>query len=281
MGINVSELYIVATPIGNLADMTERAIQVLSSVDLIAAEDTRHSKRLLQHFSIGTPMLAYHEHGGEQQTEKLLKMLQEGKSIALISDAGTPLISDPGYRIVHEAHARGLKVVPIPGACALISALCAAGLPTNKFAFEGFLPAKQKARCDVLSAVKEDSRTLVFYEAPHRIEDTLKDMCEIFGGERKITLARELTKTFETIKQEPLAQMLEWVSQDSNQRRGEIVLVLEACVTEKVTDLDERSIALLEVLAKELPPKKASKMVAEHYGIPKKTAYEYLLSLKN
>ena len=277
----MSTLYIVATPIGNLADMTERAIQTLSTVDLIAAEDTRHSKRLLQHFSITTPMLAYHEHGGEQQTEKLLQMLSEGKSIALISDAGTPLISDPGYRIVHVAHDRGFKVVPVPGACALITALCAAGLPTNKFSFEGFLPAKQKARCDVLNAVKEDVRTLVFYEAPHRIEDTLEDMVAVFGPQRRVTLARELTKTFETIQQKPIMQMLAWVKEDSNQQRGEIVLVVEACIEEKQTDLDVKSIALLEALAQELPPKKASKIVAEHYGIAKKTAYEYLLSLKS
>ena len=277
----MSTLYIVATPIGNLADMTERAIQTLSTVDLIAAEDTRHSKRLLQHFSITTPMLAYHEHGGEQQTEKLLQMLSEGKSIALISDAGTPLISDPGYRIVHVAHDRGFKVVPVPGACALIAALCAAGLPTNKFSFEGFLPAKQKARCDVLNAVKEDARTLVFYEAPHRIEDTLEDMVAVFGPQRRVTLARELTKTFETIQQKPMLPMLSWGKEDSNQQRGETVLVVEACIEEKQTDLDVKSIALLEALAQELPPKKASKIVAEHYGIPKKTAYEYLLSLKS
>lgn len=276
----MSTLYIVATPIGNLADMSQRAIEVLSSVDLIAAEDTRHSKRLLQHFSIATHMLAYHEHGGEQQTEKLLQMLTEGKSIALISDAGTPLISDPGYRIVHEAHARDITVVPVPGACAVITALCAAGLPTNRFSFEGFLPSKQKARCDVLSAVKEDARTLVFYETPHRIAAALQDFLDVFGGERKITLARELTKTFETIKQKPIAEMLAWVKEDGNQQRGEIVLVLEACVTEKTTELDAKSIALLETLAQELPPKKASKLVAEHYGVPKKIAYDYLLSLK-
>lgn len=277
----MSTLYIVATPIGNLADMTHRAIEVLSAVDLIAAEDTRHSKRLMQHFSITTPMLAYHEHGGEQQTEKLLSLLAQGKSVALISDAGTPLISDPGFRIVREAHIRGIKVEPVVGACAIIAALSVAGLPTNRFTFEGFLPAKQKARSDVFQALKDDERTLVFYETPHRIADSLKDMRAVLGDERKITLARELTKTFETIKQLPLADMCQWVIDDKNQQRGEFVLVVEGAKTQKLSELSPACIALLEALVQELPPKKVSKIVAEHYDVPKKLAYDYLLGLKN
>lgn len=277
----MTALYIVATPIGNLADMTQRAVDTLNGVDLIAAEDTRHSKRLMQHYSITTPMLAYHEHGGEQQTGKLLELLTSGKSIALISDAGTPLISDPGYRIVNQAYAAGVQVVPIPGVSAMVTALSAAGLATNRFSFEGFLPAKQKARLDILVSLQDESRTMVFYEAPHRILASLQDMFQVFGGERKVTLARELTKSFETIRQLPLTEMVKWVAGDLNQQRGEIVVVVDGVKFEKKTDLDEEGRRLLEMLADELPPKKASKIAAEFLSVPKKVTYEYLLSLKN
>jgi 16S rRNA (cytidine1402-2'-O)-methyltransferase len=273
-------LYIVATPIGNLADMSFRAIEILKSVDYIAAEDTRHSAHLLQHYTINTPMLAYHEHSGDSQTEKVLGLLRDGKSVALISDAGTPLISDPGYRLVEKAQKLNMSVVPIPGSSAIIAALSASGLPTDHFSFEGFLPAKQKARRDVLSRLSEKSHTLVFYEAPHRILECIEDMCAIFGLQRRVTLARELTKTFETIKQKSLAEMLQWVQADTDQQRGEIVLIVEGAIQVKQTEIGVRAEALIKLLQDELPPKQVSKIVAEHYELAKKDVYEYVLDLK-
>ena len=273
-------LYIVATPIGNLDDISYRAVDILKTVDYIAAEDTRHSSRLMQHYSITTPMLAYHEHSGESQTEKVISLLQEGKNIALISDAGTPLISDPGYRLVKKLQEMDLPIVPIPGASALLAALSAAGLPTDHFSFEGFLPSKQKARIDVLQSLADVPRTLVFYEAPHRIADSVSDMCEVFGEERRITLARELTKTFETIKQKSLGDMKVWVAEDSDQQRGEIVLVIEGVKSQKNTEINSAAAELIQLLIDELPPKQVSKIVAEHYSIPKKLVYDYVISLK-
>ncbi len=273
-------LYIVATPIGNLDDISYRAVDILKAVDYIAAEDTRHSSRLMQHYSITTPMLAYHEHSGESQTDKVIGLLQQGKNIALISDAGTPLISDPGYRLVKKLQELNLKVVPIPGASALLAALSAAGLPTDHFSFEGFLPARQKARMDVLQSLRDATRTLVFYEAPHRIVDSVNDMYEIFGGERRITLARELTKNFETIKQKSLSEMKGWVAEDQDQQRGEIVLVLEGAKPVLNSEIDSSAAALIELLVNELPPRQVSKIVAEHCSIPKKLVYDYVLSLK-
>lgn len=276
-------LYIVATPIGNLADITLRAIDILKRVDYIAAEDTRHSLYLMQHYGIGTPMLAYHEHSGEAQTEKLLMLLQQGKSLALISDAGTPLISDPGYPLVREAHRRSIPVVPVPGASALIAILCSSGLPTDRFSFQGFLPAKLKARQDALLALKGRQETLVFYEAPHRIAECLQDMCDVFGGQRLVTIGRELTKSFETIRQYSLADMVGWVNSDSNQQRGEIVLVVEGAKENLSTDnevLPEEAVRLIGLLAEAMPPKMMSKVVATHYGLPKKLVYDYVLGLK-
>lgn len=276
----VATLYIVATPIGNLADMSFRAIDILKSVDYIAAEDTRHSARLMQYYAITTPMLAYHEHSGDSQTEKVLGLLQEGKSVALISDAGTPLISDPGYRLVEKAQTLEYPVVPVPGPSAIIAALCASGLPTDHFSFQGFLPAKKKARVDLLKALSQDSQTLVFYEAPHRILECINDMHEIFGPNRRITLARELTKTFETIKQKSLAEMLQWVQADLDQQRGEIVLIVEGAASLKQTVIGSRALALIDLLLEELPPRQVSKIVAGHYAIAKRDVYEYVIGLK-
>ena len=272
-------LYIVATPIGNLDDMTQRAIEVLRAVDCIAAEDTRHSARLLQHYAIQTPVKAYHEFGGEGQVENVFRYLAQGKSVALISDAGTPLISDPGYRLVTRAHESGIQVVPVPGASAVTAALSAAGLPTDRFCFEGFLPAKAGARRKSLAALQDEPRTLVFYEAPHRIAASLADMADILGP-RRVTLARELSKTFETIVQKPLDEMCAWVAQDNNQQKGEIVLVLEGAATGKQWQLGEDAQRLAVLLATEMPPQKASKLVADYCRVPKKQVYEYLLSLK-
>ena len=200
-------LYIVATPIGNLSDMTERAIDVLKSVDVIACEDTRTSGKLLSFFNISTPTTAYHEHNADTQTTRLIERLQGGQSVALISDAGTPLISDPGYRLVKACHDESITAVPIVGACAVIGALSVAGLPSDKFSFVGFLPAKQHGRIETLKAYQTHRDTLIFYEAPHRIVDCLSDMAEIFGDKREATLCREISKTFETIKKLPLSDL--------------------------------------------------------------------------
>jgi len=228
--VSPGTLYLVATPIGNLADITQRAISVLDQVDVIAAEDTRHSQRLLSYLGIKTKLLAYHEHNEEQVTPKLLDELESGKAIALISDAGTPLISDPGYRLVAQAHDREVKIVPIPGVCAAITALSAAGLATDSFAFEGFPPAKQGARLQFFEPFAKQKRSLIFYVSCHRIIDTLKDMQTVFGETRRVTFARELTKTFETIKRMTLAELIPWVEGDLNQRKGEIVVIVQGAM---------------------------------------------------
>ncbi len=270
-------LYLVATPIGNLADITQRAIEMLAQVDVIAAEDTRHSQRLLSHLGITGRLQAYHEHNEDQLTPQLITQLQQGRQIALISDAGTPLVSDPGYRLVEQAHAHGIRVVPLPGACAAIAALSAAGLATDRFVFEGFPPAKQQARQNVLQALKYESRSLVFYVSCHRIIETLCDMRDIFGGEREATLARELTKTFETIRKATLAALCHWVESDENQRKGEIVLVI-AGNREPVEEA--AAIRMLEVLLAELPVKQAAALVAKLTGSNKNELYRRALQLK-
>lgn len=274
-------LYIVATPIGNLDDISQRAVSILQQVDYIFAEDTRHSARLLQHCAINTPVQAYHDFSSMTQTERIIELLLAGKAIALISDAGTPLISDPGYRLVKKAHEENIKVVPIPGACAAISALCVSGLPTDRFSFEGFLPAKKQARIQTLQALAQEPRTMVFYEAPHRIKECLADFCEVFGDERKVVLARELTKTFETIRQLPLSLMQQWVADDNHQQKGEIVLVLEGYISQVEETLSMPAQQLVALLMEDLAPNKVSKIVAQHYALPKKMVYEYILSLKN
>lgn len=276
-----STLYIVATPIGNLDDFSQRAIATLQQVDYVFAEDTRHSGRLLQHYAITTPMQAYHEFSDDAQIEKLFRLLEQGKNVALISDAGTPLISDPGYRLVKQAHEQNICVVPIPGACAAIAALSVAGLATDRFSFEGFLPQKSKARRDNLHALLTEPRTMVFYETPHRIVECLNDMLAVFGPDRPICLARELSKTFETIKLLPLGAMCEFVQADSNQQRGEFVLVLEGEKKQKAEQLGAEAERLAGLLKDELSPNTLSKIVAEYCAVPKKAVYEYILSLKN
>jgi 16S rRNA (cytidine1402-2'-O)-methyltransferase len=272
-------LYIVATPIGNLGDITARALEVLRTVDVIAVEDTRHSRTLLQHFGVDTPMLAYHDFNESERVTRLLARIQGGDNIALISDAGTPLISDPGYQLVRQAHLQGIRVVPVPGACAVIAALCGAGLASDRFTFEGFLPAKTAARVATLQALQHESRTLIFYEAPHRIVECLVDMQLCFGGEREITLARELTKTYETIIHSTVAALLERVRNDENQQRGEIVLVV-AGRTAKEEAPDENALHTLEVLLAELPLKQAASLAAKITGIKKNLLYELALRMK-
>ncbi len=270
-------LYVVATPIGNLADMVPRAIETLQMVAVIAAEDTRHSARLLAHFDIKTPAIAYHDHSDERSTAQLIHRLNAGESVALISDAGTPLISDPGYRLVRMAREQSIHVVPIPGACAMIAALSAAGLPSDRFAFEGFLPAKQVARCAFLQTLVNDSRTLIFYEAPHRILETLQDMVTVFGAEREVVMARELTKTFETIKGDKMAALAEWVAADPNQQRGEIVLLVQGIGKAELSEMTREQLQVMTILLDELPVKQAAAIGAKITGLKKNFLYQWAL----
>lgn len=271
-------LYVVATPIGNLADMVPRAVETLQTVALIAAEDTRHSSRLLSHFDIKTPAVAYHDHSDEQRTEQLIKRLLGGDDLALISDAGTPLISDPGYRLVRQARQHGIQVVPIPGACALIAALSAAGLPSDRFAFEGFLPAKQGARVAQLQQLAKQTHTLIFYEAPHRILETLQDMEAVFGAEREVVIAREVSKTFETITSDKVANLVQWVAADSNQQRGEIVVLVHGASKTDADELDAEAQRTMQILLEELPLKQAASLGAKLTGLKKNFLYQWALS---
>ena len=274
-------LYVVATPIGNLDDMSPRAVSILKSVALIAAEDTRHAQRLLQHYQIATPATACHDHNETHKVQQLIDHLQSGKSLALISDAGTPLISDPGFRLVRAAQEAMIKVVPIPGACAAITALSASGLPSDRFRFEGFLAAKSTARRQQLDSVRQERATLIFYEAPHRILDCLGDMVAIFGKEREACLARELTKTFETIRKASLAELLYFVNTDPNQQKGEIVLLVTGATGEEDKADHAKVDALLIRLLEDLPVKKAAQLAAELCGYKKNELYQRALDLKN
>lgn len=273
-------LYVVATPIGNLEDWSPRAVATLKAVSLVAAEDTRHSGRLLQYFNITTRLVAVHDHNESARVDGLIQQIEAGADIALISDAGTPLISDPGYRLVAAAQAAGLRVVPVPGACAAIAALSAAGLASDRFIFEGFLPAKTVGRQERLQALVKEPRTLMFYEAPHRIAECLVDMAQVFGPERRVVLARELTKTFETIRQLPLAEMRDWVASDPDQQRGEIVLVLEGAPDISTDEDWSEADRVLAVLLAELPLKQAAGLAAELTGLKKNALYERGLALK-
>jgi 16S rRNA (cytidine1402-2'-O)-methyltransferase len=272
-----SGLYIVATPIGNLADMVPRAVETLQAADLIAAEDTRHSAPLLKHFSIETPMVAYHDHSDSSAPDVIERCIEGGGAVALISDAGTPLISDPGYRLVNLAHERGWRVVPIPGPSAVVAALSASGLPTDRFRFEGFLPAKPGARQARLQELSTESITLVFYEAPHRLQVSLESMRDAFGPERPVVLARELTKTFETILRGSLDELIERVREDSNQSRGEIVLLVAGAGPGDL-EIKPEVAHILELLSEMLPPRQAAALVSDAFGLRKKVLYEYLIS---
>lgn len=273
-------LYIVATPIGNLQDISYRAVETLKSVNWIAAEDTRHSAPLLQHYGISTKTVMLHDHNERDKTATLMMMLQRGESIALISDAGTPLISDPGYHIVSEARSLGVTVVPIPGPCAAVAALSVAGLPTDSFHFEGFLPAKSVARLTRLMELKEVMSTLVFYEAPHRILETLTAMQEVFGSERRVVVARELTKLFETVHAGTFAETLQWIQGDPNQQRGEFVLVVHGAPDKTPEQVSEAQ-RILGVLLAELPLKQAVELAVTITGQRKNDLYDLALQWKN
>lgn len=265
-------LWVVATPIGNRDDISARAIATLREVAVIAAEDTRHSRPLLLHLGIDTPLLTLHEHNERDVADALVRRLREGESVALISDAGTPLISDPGFRLVRAAHAAGIRCAPVPGACAAIAALCVAGLPSDRFVFEGFLPAKAAARQTRLRALAGETRTMIFYESSHRIFECLDDMRDAFGATREAVLARELTKLFETVIGEPLGELAARVAADPDQQRGECVVLIAGGsegVDAKLTE-GRRVFALLR---EELPPAKAARLAASITGAPRKALY--------
>lgn len=274
--VETGTLYIVATPIGNLEDITLRAQRILHQVDTIVAEDTRHTTHLLKHFGITRPLLAYHAHNEDEKTATLIHLLQQGKDIALVSDAGTPLISDPGFPLVHAAQAANITVVPIPGACALITALSVSGLSPIPFYFAGFLSPKQEPRIAQLEALKPLTATLVFYEAPHRLLDSLQAMALVFGN-RQACLARELTKQFETVIRLPLPDLINRVESDPNQQKGESVVLIEgsqAAIASSDTD------RFLTILLRELPLKQAVNICVELTGEPKNKVYEKALTMK-
>ena len=269
-------LYIVATPIGNLQDITQRALETFAQVDLIAAEDTRHSGLLLSHYGIKKPFFALHDHNEQEKAHILVEKLKQGSNIALISDAGTPLISDPGFHLVRQCREAGIRVVPLPGACAAITALCASGIASDRFCFEGFLPAKSKARKDKLENIAEEDRTLIFYESTHRILDTLEDMQSVLGEERYIVLAREITKTWETITGNTIKNLREWLLDDPNRTKGEMVLIVEGKPKSDNNDeISSQAVKALELIAEELPLKKAAAIVAELYGYKKNALYQF------
>lgn len=273
---NFGVLYIVATPIGNLKDMTLRAVETLQHVSYIAAEDTRHSSLLMQHFAINTKIVAFHEHNERENAQRIIDSLKQGESVALISDAGTPLMSDPGFYLVREARKQDIQVVPVPGACAAITALSAAGLPTDRFVFEGFLAAKSRQRLERLEQLRQETRTLIFYEAPHRILDFINDLITVFGGERQAVIARELTKRFETIISSPLEEIKKIMEEDENQQRGEFV-VLVAGAEELLEEKQIAGAQVLDILLKELPLKQAVEIAAKITGERKNVLYKQAL----
>ncbi len=273
-------LYVVATPIGNLGDITLRALEILKSVDAIAAEDTRHTSGLLSHFGISKKLITVHEHNEQQSAEKLLVQLKNGESIGLVTDAGTPAVSDPGAIVVNLVRKAGIKVVPIPGVSAVVAALSASGITQNGFYFHGFLPASGAARRKVLESLKSQTVTLVLYEAPHRIVECVEDIAQILGGERQITFARELTKTFETIYTCPAGLASAWLQADTNQQRGEFVLLIEAAPILATQEISAEAQRVLKCLLAELPLKQAVALATEITHLKKNDLYEFALALK-
>lgn len=265
-------LHVVATPIGNLGDLSPRALETLKRVDAICAEDTRHTRQLLAHFGLERPLLALHEHNEGDAAAPLVARLLAGDSLALVSDAGTPLVSDPGFRLVRAARAAGVRVSPVPGPSALVAALSAAGLPSDRFVFEGFLPAKAKARREHLQALAAEPRTMIFYESSHRIEETLADMAMAFGEERPAVVARELTKLFETVLDGGLAGLVRRVREDANQRKGEFVVLVQGA-PEAVDAKVAEGRRLYARLCEHLPPSTAAKLAADLSGAPRKALY--------
>ena len=271
-------LYLVATPIGNLEDITLRALRILKEVDLVAAEDTRHSRKLFSHFGITTPLTSYHRHIEAGKGEKIIDALHQGKSVALISDAGTPAIADPGYRLVCRCVEEGIAVVSVPGPSAIVTALSASGLQTDRFAFEGFLPAKAHGRRELLESLKGDGRTLVFYEAPHRLLVSLEDMVAILGAKREVVVARELTKIHEEVFRGTLSAAIDHFSQ--GRVRGEIVLMLGPPLEEKPTETVREALARLHRETR-LSRREIVKQVARDFGLPGSDVYRESLDLSD
>ncbi|MET0084496.1 MAG: 16S rRNA (cytidine(1402)-2'-O)-methyltransferase [Sedimenticola sp.] len=278
MSIKKGILYIVATPIGNRDDFSPRAVETLRQVAMIAAEDTRHSRPLLQHYGISTPLTAFHEHNERQVMSRILGRLDDGESVAVISDAGTPLISDPGFPLVRECHMKGIRVSPVPGPSAAVCALSAAGLPTDRFIFEGFPARTSQARQKQFQALLKESRTLVFYESSHRIRHCLEDMLLVFGGDRQAVIARELTKLHETIISASLDDLLEKVNQDANQQKGEFVVLVSGAEKRAGDTLDSETERLLRILMEEMPLKQAAAVAAKISGEKKNRLYKAALS---
>ena len=274
-----ASLFIVATPIGHLDDITRRAIDVLKSVDLIAAEDTRHSAKLLQHYDIRTPLVSYHDHSDASDVEALMARLRSGSSIALISDAGTPMVSDPGYRLVAACQQERLPVVPIPGPSAMTAALSAAGLPTDRFYFEGFLPAKPGQRNHRLRALRTIETTLIFFESPRRLSASLAAMCAELG-DREAAICRELTKSHETIRRDRLSALSAFIESDPNQQRGEVVVLVEG-FDQGSADIPAEAWNWLERLAEELSPRRAAAVVSDFTGVPARDLYQWLLTKRD
>jgi len=274
------KLYVVATPIGNLADFSYRAVEILKKVDLIAAEDTRHVKMLLQHYAINNKLLAVHQHNEEKAAPGLIEKMKQGLNVALVSDAGTPLLSDPGMPLVKLAKQQGIEVSPIPGACALIAALSVSGLPVTRFVFEGFLPRTSSARKTFFTARENETATWVFYESSHRIKASLEDLAQVISVDRRIVLARELTKLYETVVNDSLANVLQRVKDDANMQKGEFVVLVEGAVIEKHTaEITDEQKRILLVLMKECSIKTAVAMAVEITGARKKVLYQAALQL--
>lgn len=275
---NPGVLYVVATPIGNLDDISARAREILASVSVIAAEDTRHSGVLLQRLGVRTPALSYHEHNERERLPELIALLKSGQPVALISDAGTPLVNDPGYHLVRAAQAEGIRVAPVPGPCAAIAALSVSGLPSDRFAFEGFPPARAAARLRYFRELNSEPRTLIFYESAHRIVESLQDMVEAFGATREALLARELTKQYETVRAAPLGVLAGFVAGDSNQQKGEFVIVLRGAPDQAAAPREAERI--LRVLLTHLPASQAAAITAELTGLKRQDLYDLTLTFK-
>ena len=272
-------LYIIATPIGNLSDITLRAIETLKNVDLVLAEDTRHSKKLFDHYDIKSPLTAFHEHNENEKASGIISEINSGKSMALISDAGTPLISDPGYQLVSEAKKIGINVVPIPGPNAAIAALSSSGIASSSFSFFGFLPAKQASRLKLLKTKRSLDETIIFYESPKRILATIKDMMDVFGETRRVCLAKELTKSFETILNDNLIALIDYLESDPSHQKGEFVLIVSP--DDKI-DFDEAKSELekiLPILCDEMGASKAAKLASKITGLDKKYCYQKAINL--
>lgn len=278
--LQAKTLYVVATPIGNRGDLSPRAQAILAGVDHIAAEDTRHTRTLLQHFNIATRLIALHEHNEKEQAQALLALVAQGGTLALVSDAGTPLISDPGFHLIQIAHELGLHVRAIPGPCAAVAALSVAGLPTDRFCFEGFLPAKSIARQQVLQGLLPETRTLIFYEAPHRIVDSIADMIIVFGELRVATLVKELTKTFETVKKGSLVELAAWLGEDPKRTQGEFVVLLTGVAKPAASDFSPEAERTLKILLAQLPLKQAVQLTVQLTGMNKKPVYQAALDLQ-